>query len=145
MMQAVIDHGTGGAARQLGRPLAGKTGTAQDHRDAWFVGFAPTLSAGVWIGFDSHEPLGPHETGAGAALPAWMSFMREALAGRPAAEFAMPPNVDLARIDPATGLLADPATADAPTLPFVSGTAPQHSASHPPPGSEPQNFFMDLQ
>jgi penicillin-binding protein 1A len=143
MMREVVEHGTGGAARQLGRPLAGKTGTAQDHRDAWFVGFAPQLAAGVWIGFDSHEPLGPHETGAGAALPAWMSFMRESLAGRPAAEFERPANVDLARIDPTTGLLADPAAAEAPTLPFVAGTAPQHSVSQPPPGSEPHNFFLD--
>ncbi|GEJ55905.1 penicillin-binding protein 1A [Anaeromyxobacter diazotrophicus] len=143
MMRDVIDYGTGQAARALGRPLAGKTGTAQDHRDAWFVGFSPELAAGVWVGFDSHEPLGAHETGAGAALPAWVSFMREALSRRPPADFQAPAGVELARVDPKTGLLADPAAADAVLVPFVSGTAPQHSAAEPPPGSAPQNFFMD--
>jgi penicillin-binding protein 1A len=143
MMRDVIDYGTGQAARSLGRPLAGKTGTAQDHRDAWFVGFSPDLAAAVWVGFDSHEPLGAHETGAGAALPAWMSFMREALARRPAADFGAPRDVEMARIDPRTGLLADAAATDAILVPFVAGTVPQHSAAEPPPGSAPQNFFMD--
>ena len=143
MMREVIDYGTGAAARQLGRPLAGKTGTAQDHRDAWFVGFSPELVAGVWVGFDSHEPLGPHETGAGAALPAWISFMRDAHAGKPASDFQPPRNVQFARIDTKTGLLAAAGAADAPLVPFVVGTAPTHSADEPPPGSAPQNFFMD--
>lgn len=143
MMRGVVEYGTAQAAKALGRPVAGKTGTAQEHRDAWFVGFSPELVAGVWVGFDSHEPLGPHETGAGAALPAWVSFMREALARRPLEEFQTPRNVELARIDPRTGLLADPAALDALLMPFVAGTAPQHSAAEPPPGSTPQNFFMD--
>ena len=143
MMRDVIDYGTAQAARSLGRPLAGKTGTAQDHRDAWFVGFSPELAAGVWVGFDSHEPLGAHETGAGAALPAWMSFMKEALSRRPAVDFQAPRDVDVVRVDPKTGLLADPGAADAVVVPFVAGTAPQHSAHEPPPGSAPQNFFMD--
>jgi penicillin-binding protein 1A len=143
MMRDVVEYGTGAAARQLGRPLAGKTGTAQEHRDAWFVGFAPSLVAGVWVGFDSHDPLGPHETGAGAALPAWMSFMREALSGQAAASFQAPRNVEYARIDARTGLLAEPGATDAPVLAFVAGTAPRHTSAAPPPGSAPQNFFMD--
>jgi penicillin-binding protein 1A len=143
MMRDVVEYGTGAAARQLGRPLAGKTGTAQEHRDAWFVGFAPSLVAGVWVGFDSHDPLGPHETGAGAALPAWMSFMREALSGQAAASFRAPRNVEYARIDARTGLLAEPGATDAPVLAFVAGTAPRHTSAAPPPGSAPQNFFMD--
>jgi penicillin-binding protein 1A len=143
MMRGVVEYGTAQAAKALGRPVAGKTGTAQEHRDAWFVGFSPELVAGVWVGFDSHEPLGPHETGAGAALPAWVSFMREALARRPLEEFQTPRNVEFARIDPRTGLLADPAALDALLLPFVGGTVPQHRAGEPTPGSAPQNFFMD--
>jgi len=142
-MRGVVEYGTAQAAKSLGRPVAGKTGTAQEHRDAWFVGFSPELVAGVWVGFDSHDPLGAHETGAGAALPAWVGFMREALARVALADFQAPRNVELARIDPRTGLLADPAALDALLVPFVAGTVPQHSAGDPPPGSTPQNFFMD--
>ena len=142
MLQAVIDHGTATAARALGRPLAGKTGTAQEHRDAWFVGYSPELVAGVWVGFDSHEPMGVHETGAGAALPAWISFMRQALARRPASDFRIPPAVELARVDPSTGLLAIDASPDTVTAAFVPGTVPARSELDLPP-PEPQSFFMD--
>jgi penicillin-binding protein 1A len=145
MMREVVEYGTGQAAKSLGRPVAGKTGTAQEHRDAWFVGFSPDLVSGVWVGFDSHDPLGPHETGAGAALPAWNAFMRGALARRPPADFVAPAGVDVARIDPKTGLLAEPTALDAQVVPFVAGTAPTRLASDPAPGSAPQNFFMDGQ
>jgi penicillin-binding protein 1A len=141
MMRGVIESGTGVAAKALGRPAAGKTGTAQDHRDAWFVGFTPELVAGVWIGFDDHAPLGPRETGAGAALPPWLSFMQAAVGARPAADFPPVPGVELARIDPATGLLAADRQPGAPFAAFLAGTAPQAAA--PPQGSAPQNFFMD--
>ena len=142
MMRDVIEYGTGAAAKVLGRPAAGKTGTAQEHRDAWFVGFTPGLVAGVWVGFDDHSPLGPRETGAGAALPAWLSFMQAAVGGRPPSEFPAPAGVELTRIDPESGMLAPPTRADAPFVPFLAGTAPK-DASSPHPGSAPQNFFMD--
>jgi penicillin-binding protein 1A len=87
--------------------------------------------------------MGAHETGAGAALPAWNAFMRDALARRAPGEFQAPAGVELARVDPRTGLLADPGAADAPLLPFVAGTVPTRSAGEAPPGSAPQNFFMD--
>ena len=143
MMRDVVEYGTGVAARALGRPAAAKTGTAQEHRDAWFVGFTPDLVAGVWVGFDSHDPLGAHATGAGAALPAWLGFMQAAVGGKPAVDFQAPPNVEFARIDPKTGLLArEPAAGiDTPFVPFVAGTAPTRSL--PEPGSAPQNFFQD--
>ncbi|HEY6101541.1 MAG TPA: penicillin-binding transpeptidase domain-containing protein, partial [Anaeromyxobacter sp.] len=141
MMRGVVENGTGAAAKALGRPVAAKTGTAQDHRDAWFVGFTPELVAGVWVGFDDHSPLGPRETGAGAALPPWLSFMQAALGARPPADFQLVPGVELARIDPATGLLADRQTS-APFAAFLAGTAPSGGASASP-GSAPQNFFMD--
>ncbi|HEY7723738.1 MAG TPA: PBP1A family penicillin-binding protein [Anaeromyxobacteraceae bacterium] len=144
MMRGVVEYGTGQAARALGRPAAAKTGTAQEHRDAWFVGFTPELVAGVWVGFDTHEPLGPRETGAGAALPAWLTFMKQALAGRPATDFAPPANVELARIDAHTGLLAGDGAEQAPFHAFLSGTAPSRSAADAPqPGAAPQNFFQD--
>ncbi|HEX9053002.1 MAG TPA: PBP1A family penicillin-binding protein [Anaeromyxobacter sp.] len=141
MMRGVVENGTGAAAKALGRPVAAKTGTAQEHRDAWFVGFTPDLVAGVWVGFDDHAPLGPRETGAGAALPPWLSFMQAAVGARPVAQFDPVPGVELARVDPATGLLAPEKQADAPFAAFLAGTAPSDSASGP--GSAPQNFFMD--
>jgi penicillin-binding protein 1A len=142
MMRGVVEQGTGAGAKALGRPVAAKTGTAQEHRDAWFVGFTPDLVAGVWVGFDDHAPLGPRETGAGAALPPWLSFMQASLGGRPPAEFEAVPGVELARIDPATGLLVSDREGTAPFTAFLAGTAPTDSADSGP-GSAPQNFFMD--
>ena len=143
MMRDVIEYGTGAAASSLGRPLAGKTGTAQDHRDAWFVGFSPDLVAGVWVGFDSHEPMGPHETGAGAALPAWIAFMHEALSRRPPEDFKVAEGVEFARVDLKTGLLADAGDPGAAITAFLSGTSPSRHAGEEAPGLAPQSFFMD--
>ena len=146
MMRGVVEYGTGQGAQALARPTAAKTGTAQEHRDAWFVGFTPELVAGAWVGFDSHEPMGPRETGAGAALPAWLGFMKAALAGHPPADFPAPARVEFARIDRHTGLLAPEQTppAEAPFVAFLAGTAPtQSSGDRPPPGSTPQTFFQD--
>jgi len=80
MLAGVIQHGTGAAARKLGHPLAGKTGTTNDYTDAWFIGFSPGITCGVWVGFDEKRPLGPNETGGQAALPIWIDFMRAAIA-----------------------------------------------------------------
>jgi len=91
MLEEVVQFGTGVAAKALGRPAAGKTGTTQDYTDAWFVGFTPQLTAGVWVGFDDKQiSLGKKETGARAALPIWLEFMQGATAGTPATDF---PNV----------------------------------------------------
>src|SRR5882724_11181966 len=88
MLEVVIQFGTGIEAKALKRPAAGKTGTTQDYTDAWFVGFTPQLTAGVWVGFDDKQnSLGKKETGARAALPIWTSFMQNALAGQPALDF----------------------------------------------------------
>ena len=94
------------------------------------------------MGFDAHEPLGPKETGAGAALPAWIGFMRDAHARRAPADFEPPPNVTFARVDPKTGFLADAAASDAPLVAFIAGTAPTRSSADAQTGA-PQNFFMD--
>src|SRR5438874_2310775 len=91
MLEEVIQFGTGIQAKALGRPAAGKTGTTQDYTDAWFVGYTPQLTAGVWVGFDDKQiSLGKKETGARAALPIWLEFMQGALAGTPVTDF---PNV----------------------------------------------------
>lgn len=107
MMQDVITSGTAVRARQLGRSdLAGKTGTTNDLRDAWFVGFNSDVVAVSWIGFDQPSSLGNGETGSRAALPMWINFMREALHGAPEHPLTRPPGLVTVRIDPETGLLA---------------------------------------
>ncbi len=108
MMETVVQKGTGHKAAELGRPVAGKTGTTNDTHDAWFIGFTPDLLAGVWVGFDSERSLGPTETGGHAAAPIWTAFMKQALAGRPVIDFPVPDGVTYAQIDPATGLRAVP-------------------------------------
>jgi penicillin-binding protein 1A len=125
MLRAVIEEGTGGRARTLGRPVAGKTGTANEHRDAWFVGYTPDLAAGVWVGFDDHSPLGGWAQGAAAALPSWIEFVGGALRDAPAREFPVPADVLFVRIDPQNGLLAPPGLAEARFEAFIEGTEPR--------------------
>ncbi len=124
LLEGVIERGTGRRARDLGRPLAGKTGTTNDSRDAWFMGFSPDLVVGVWVGFDTPKSLGPRETGASAALPIWKAFMGEALEGRPPTPFRMPPGVVNVRIDADTGLLPGPDSERVIVEAFLPGTEP---------------------
>jgi penicillin-binding protein 1A len=91
MLREVINSGTGARAKALKRPLAGKTGTTNEFSDAWFIGFSPSLTCGVWVGFDDHQTLGPHEEGAKVALPIWMSFMGDALKDKPVEDFPNSP------------------------------------------------------
>jgi penicillin-binding protein 1A len=91
MLREVVLHGTGFQASKLNHPLGGKTGTTNDFTDAWFVGFSPSLTCGVWVGFDEKKTLGNKETGAAAALPIWIDFMRVGLQGRESEDFAAPP------------------------------------------------------
>lgn len=93
MLREVILHGTGIAAARLPFPVAGKTGTTNDFTDAWFIGFSPSLTAGVWVGYDEKKSLGSKETGGRAALPIWMEFMGAALAGKETGDFQPPPTL----------------------------------------------------
>ncbi|MCA9670720.1 MAG: PBP1A family penicillin-binding protein [Myxococcales bacterium] len=128
MMQSVVQQGTARRARRLRRPVAGKTGTTNKQKDAWFAGFAPQIATVVWVGFDSPRSIGYKETGGRAALPIWVRFMREALKGKSRRDFKQPPNVVVARIDPKTGLLAAEGAADAIEEVFVAGTQPTKRA-----------------
>ena len=104
MLHDVAVRGTGSATQALGRnDLAGKTGTTNDHEDAWFNGFGPHLVAIAWVGFDQPKNLGYGEYGAKAALPIWMDYMKTALAGVPQQPPAIPAGVTQVKIDPATG------------------------------------------
>jgi penicillin-binding protein 1A len=109
MLRGVIERGTAATrARVLERPLAGKTGTTDDYADSWFLGFSPSLACGTWVGFDQKRSLGQEETGAAAALPVWVAFMKKALEGMPPEEFPVPPGVEFRAIDRRTGLRATP-------------------------------------
>ena len=108
MLQEVIRSGTARAAKVLERhDLAGKTGTTNDHKDAWFSGYTPRLVASVWVGFDESTSLGPKETGARVALPVWIRFMKRALYGVPEVIMPEPPGLITVRIDRNTGLVTD--------------------------------------
>ena len=106
MMQGVVERGTGQAVRAVGKPIAGKTGTTNEFRDAWFVGFTPDLAAGVFIGYDDPDSLGDDETGGHIAAPVFRDFMIAALKDAPATAFRTPPKMRLYRVNPGTGSLA---------------------------------------
>jgi penicillin-binding protein 1A len=130
MLQAVVEMGTGQAAKSIGRPVAGKTGTTDTYRDALFMGFSPVVLTGVWVGMDQYGTLGSKETGARAALPIWVDFMRQALADRPFSDFSVPAGVEKIRIDSKSGLLASDGCPDATTMLFKQGTAPKQYCRH---------------
>ena len=132
LLEGVTESGTGAqAARDLNRPVAGKTGTTDDLADAWFVGFSPSLVAGVWVGFDQKKSLGEGETGARAALPIWIDFMKGALQGKPAETFQKPANIVYVPVDRRTGLRASVESACPVTFleAFVEGSEPAKTCS----------------
>jgi penicillin-binding protein 1A len=142
MLQSVVTDGTAKAAQKLGRPAAGKTGTSNRARDAWFVGYTPNVVAGVWVGFDDRRPLGRRESGGRSALPIWVDVVQAAEKDRPVLEFPVPSNVTTARIDPETGLLAYEGMEGAIDEVFLEGTVPTDRA-RPPDVADSQSFLME--
>ncbi|MGH7860396.1 MAG: penicillin-binding transpeptidase domain-containing protein, partial [Candidatus Binatia bacterium] len=137
LMEGVVDRGTARAVRAAGVdvPLAGKTGTTNEGRDAWFVGFTSDLLAVVWVGFDRESPLGL--SGAEAALPIWIEFMKSVIRGHPPAPFLVPPGIQKAAIDPASGQLATARCPETLEESFLEGGAPiDFCRLHPGPGLE---------
>ena len=138
LMRDVIRRGTGRKARVLERDdIAGKTGTTNDQYDAWFSGFSPDLVATAWIGFDEFRPLGKRETGASAALPMWIAYMKEALGGVRQREVQPPEGIVTVRIDPETGELADASHEGAVFESFRKERVPTQVAK-PASGDEPR-------
>lgn len=134
MLQDVVRDGTGWRARVLGQDVAGKTGTTNDYRDAWFVGFSPDLMAATWVGFDNMQSLGYGETGAQAASPIWVQFMKYAMSKSPDESFGPPPEgISAYTVDSVTGEIIDnsPAPVSNPEYYkeyFLTGTQPQSGA-----------------
>jgi penicillin-binding protein 1B len=125
LLEGVFERGTARSARRSGFhwTAAGKTGTTDDERDAWFAGYTPDLLVVVWVGYDDNRPLGL--TGAQAALPIWVEFMKEALRERPSQDFLPPPGVVQVAVDPATGEIAHAGCPTQVTELFIAGTEPQ--------------------
>ncbi len=128
ILRNVVKHGTGWQANALGRPAAGKTGTTEENRDAWFIGFTPNLITGVWVGFDDNRSLGRGETGGEAALPIWLDFMKKAVKQYPDTNFPIPPNIVFVKVDPKTGYLASSKNINGKFYPFISGTQPSETS-----------------
>jgi penicillin-binding protein 1A len=131
MMEDVIQKGTGQAAKVIDRPVAGKTGTTNEYINAWFIGGAPNLVTGVYVGFDDRRPLGESETGARSALPIWIQFMKEALLQLPVVPFEIPEGITYVKVDPTTGLLESEQEGDGEKGSvelFAKGSEPTQSA-----------------
>lgn len=126
LLQAVVNEagGTGGRARRLNREVAGKTGTTNGYYDAWFMGYTPQVSTGVWVGYDQERSLGRGEAGSRAALPIWLDYMKGVLAKTDAENFPIPNNIVFANIDNETGQLATARSHDVVRQAFKSGTEP---------------------
>jgi len=142
MMTSVIKGGTGSKAQKLGRPVAGKTGTSNDQKDAWFVGFTPDFASAVWIGYDNPKSIGRREYGGRAALPIWLNFMETAHKGLPKSDFEIPEGIVEAKIDPESGLLAYAELEKPLNEVFIEGTEPTEIAVSPEL-VDPNNFLMD--
>ena len=128
MLEGVVKRGTGRRIRTIGKPLAGKTGTTNDNKDTWFIGFSPDLAVGVFVGYDRPVGLGRGETGSSVAVPIFKQFMAEALKGQPAIPFRVPPDIRLVRVDPATGLPTQGASRRSILEAFLPGTIPVRGA-----------------
>jgi len=130
LLKGVVEdpHGTGARARSLGREVAGKTGTTSNYFDAWFIGYTPQITTGVWVGFDQEKSLGKGEVGGRAALPIWVEFMKVAHSNLPLMTFQTPEGIVYANIDTDTGKIASDKSTNVIRQPFEEGTEPQFNS-----------------
>lgn len=146
LLASVISEegGTGGAARSLGRPVAGKTGTTNGYYDGWFVGFTPQIATGVWVGFDEEKSLGAGEVGGRAALPIWLEYMKGAHKDLPALDFPVPNGIVFANIDNQTGKLASASSGKVVRQAFIQGTEPSSTSESPSRDDETDFLKKDM-
>ncbi len=131
ILQGVVQRGTAAKLHDIPFALAGKTGTTNESKDAWFVGFTPDLVCAVFVGFDDPKPLGSHETGASVAVPIFRSFIMAAIKDKPAIPFRVPPGLRMVRVNPETEMLASASDKNAIWEAFVPGTEPQEDSPRP--------------
>jgi penicillin-binding protein 1A len=129
MMESVVQRGTATVVRDVGKPIAGKTGTTNDEKDAWFIGFSPDLVVGIYIGYDKPRNLGRGGTGGHLAAPIARDFLKMALADKPAVPFKIPAGIKLIRVDAKTGMRAGPGSSGTILEAFKPGTAPPDNYS----------------
>ena len=139
LMEGVVQRGTGIVVSQVGKPLAGKTGTTNDAKDTWFIGFSPDLLCGVFIGYDTPTSMGAKEQAAFIAAPVFRDFMKEALADAPAIPFRVPPGIELVSVDSHTGMLATPGAPGTILEAFKPGTEPTGTEQAMGPDGQPLN------
>jgi penicillin-binding protein 1A len=140
IMKDVVQEGTGWRAKALMRPVAGKTGTSNDSRDAWFVGYTPDLLCGVWVGYDNMAPLGENETGGKTACPIFVDFMTSALRDRSVRDFRVPAGVVFARVNSQTGVPSSDGAVDGKFEIFKEGSVPPHEK----PGGDSDQLLKEV-
>lgn len=143
IMESVVRSGTGRRVKALKRPVAGKTGTTNNLFDAWFLGYTPRYTTGVWVGLDQEAPLGKGETGSRAASPIWLDYMQNALKGKPARTFNVPEGIVFAKIDAETGLLPIDTSKNTIFECFKEGTVPTEFTPKPNAISESEDLFKE--
>ncbi|MFH2060585.1 MAG: PBP1A family penicillin-binding protein [Pseudomonadota bacterium] len=141
IMESVIKSGTGWRIKELKRPAAGKTGTTNNLYDAWFIGYTPRYTTGVWVGLDQEAPLGKGETGSRAASPIWLDFMQNALSGKPVRAFNVPEGIVFAKIDAKTGLLPIESSEQTTFECFKEGTVPTEYTPEPDTAANSEELF----
>src|SRR5580692_1193782 len=129
LMEGVVQRGTATVVREVGKPIAGKTGTTNDEKDVWFIGYSPDVVCGVYMGFDKPRKIGPRATGGGLAAPIVRDFMKVALADKPPIPFRVPPGIKLIRVNAKTGMRAAPGDSNVILEAFKPGTAPPDNYS----------------
>lgn len=143
LLEGVVRNGTGWRVKKLGRPVAGKTGTTNNLFDAWFMGYTPRYTTGVWVGFDQERPLGKMETGSRAASPIWLGYMQKALEGKSVRTFNVPEGVVFAKIDAETGLLPIEQSEKVVFECFKEGTVPTEHTPKPNAADKPDELFKE--
>jgi penicillin-binding protein 1A len=145
LLKGVVQEGTGWRSKELKRPAAGKTGTTNDLRDAWFIGYTPSLVTGVWVGYDDRRSLGQGETGSRAANPIWLYFMSDTLDGSPPEDFHVPEGITFATIDGKTGLLAGADSKPRVIQAFKTGTEPYEVSPRPDEAKSGHFSLFDME
>ena len=145
LMEGVVQRGTATRVQVLGRPMAGKTGTTNKTRDAWFIGYTPSLITGAWVGMDDEHSLGPKETGSQAAAPIFISYMKEALKGQPVEDFPGGPAPPWPRRQEAPPADEEAADGDDAFYPEEENTTIQEKKPDRPQASSQQFFKNDLE
>jgi penicillin-binding protein 1A len=125
LLQSVVEEGTAKKIQSLKRPAAGKTGTTNNYKDAWFMGYTPELLTGVWVGKDKDESLGVNETGSRTAIPIWLQYMRKALAGAPIQNFPVSEEIVFAKTNPKSGKLTNSDDPDGHFEAFLTSQLPE--------------------